>query len=130
MADAKETHHFSRTAEELIGDLRGVPFHEPERMKKRPTKPVLGLIEDILNQFQIGRQSPEQTIRDNWVQVVGAANATYSHAVMIDSRGKLAVMASHSVVRNELFHHRKTIVQRIQALPACGHVRDIHIRAG
>ena len=29
----KEPFHFSKTAEELIGDLRGVPYSEPRRQK-------------------------------------------------------------------------------------------------
>lgn len=40
------------------------------------------------------------------------------------------VLAGHSVVRNELFIHRQVIVERIRKLAGCGHVRELHIRAG
>jgi hypothetical protein len=33
-------------------------------------------------------------------------------------------------VRNELFHHRKLIVEKIRRLPGCAHVREINVRAG
>ena len=30
---------FSKAAEELIGDFRGIAFTEPRKMRRRPTKP-------------------------------------------------------------------------------------------
>jgi hypothetical protein len=121
---------FSKPAEELIGDLRGIPLDEPPRMRRRPTKAVAPLIEELLVKYQIGRHSPEQTIRDHWVEMVGAANAAYSHPVRIDRGRALFVLVSHSVVRNELFLHRDTILEKIQKLPGCDHVRLLLLRAG
>lgn len=126
----KEPYQFSRLAEELIGDLRGVPNQDPPRQKKRATRPLAQLVEDLMVKHQIGRDSPEQAIRDHWAELVGAANAHYSHAVTIDPRGRLVVIASHAVVRQELTAHRRTIVARIRALPGCNHVRDLSVRAG
>lgn len=120
---------FSRIAEELVGDLRGVPNEEPARARRRPTKPLADLIEELLQKNQIGRSSPEQTIRDHWVTLVGAAAAAYSHPARIE-RNRLVVLAAHAVVRNELFHHREAIVEKIRALPGCGDVRSLNLRAG
>jgi hypothetical protein len=125
-----EPAHFSRSAEELIAALRRLPDDVAPRMRKRPTRDLGPLIEELLVKNQIGRASPEQTIRDNWTEIVGAANAQYSHAANIDPRGRLIVLASHSVVRNELFHHRHGIVAKIQKLPGCSAVRDLTLRAG
>jgi len=124
-----QPHQFSKLAEELVGDLRGVPFEEPRRQVKRPTKPLASLVEDLMVKYQVGRPSAEQTIRDHWVELVGAANAVYSHAVRID-RKQLTVMVSHSVVRSELFHHRAEIVQRIRQLPGCETVKSLNLRTG
>jgi hypothetical protein len=121
---------FSFQAEKLIAALRRVPDDTPARMKKRPTKELSGLVEELMLKFQIGRDSPEDKIRENWSELVGPANAHYSHASQIDPRGKLIVLAGHAVVRNELFIHRQTILERIQKLPGCAHVRELHIRAG
>ncbi len=121
---------FSKLAEELIGDLRGVPYSEPRRQRKRATKDLSILVEDLMQKYQVGRASPEQNIRDHWTGIVGAANAHYAHAAQIDTRGLLTVLASHAVVRNELFHHRKTILERIRQLPGCAHVKGINLRAG
>lgn len=127
---AKEPAPFSFQAEKLIAALRRVPDTTPPRMKKRPTKELSGLVEELMVKFQIGRESPEQLIRDHWPELVGAANAHYSHAAQIDPRGRLTILAGHAVVRNELFIHRQMIVERIRQLPGCGHVRELNIRAG
>lgn len=124
-----QPHPFSKLAEELVADLRGVPSDEPRKQVKRPTKPLGGLIEELMVKHQIGRPSAEQTIRDHWTELVGAPNAAYSHAVRIN-KTKLDVMVSHAVVRSELFHHRAEIVQRIRLLPGCEGVRSLNLRAG
>ncbi|HEY1108073.1 MAG TPA: DUF721 domain-containing protein [Opitutaceae bacterium] len=126
---ADQPHTFSKIAEELVGDLRRLPTGEPAKSKKRPTVELAALIEDLLQKNQIGRSSPEHTIRENWRDLVGAANATYSHPVRIE-RNRLLVIASHSVVRNELFHHREGIVERIRKLPGCADVKALNLRAG
>jgi hypothetical protein len=126
---ATEPHHFSKLAEELIGDLRHVPFAEPRRQVKRATKPLAALVEELMVKHQIGRDSPEHTIRNHWVELVGAANASYSHPVVIE-RGRLTVIAAHAVVRNELFMHKDKIADKIRQLPGCKEVRNLNIRAG
>jgi hypothetical protein len=126
----EEPQKFSRLAEELIGDFRGIPDETPARMRKRPTRDLAGLVEDLLVKHQVGRESPENTIREHWSELVGPANAHYSHAAQIDTRGRLMVLASHGVVRNELFHHRKAIVAKIQKLPGCAGVRELNLRSG
>lgn len=120
---------FSKIAESLIGDLRRVPNEDPPRSRQRGTKPLMQLVEELLQKHQIGRESPEYTIREHWTSIVGGPNAAYSHPAMIE-RNRLIVLASHSVVRNELFHHREGIVERIRKLPGCDHVKALILRAG
>lgn len=124
-----EPHAFSKLAENLVGDLRGIAPDDPPRAKKRATRPLAELIEQLLQENRIGRSSPEQNIRDRWPELVGAANAAYSHPVRIE-RNRLLVLASHSVVRNELFHHREEIVARIRKLPGCTDVKALNLRCG
>jgi hypothetical protein len=116
-------------AEELVGDLRGVPFSEPRRAVKRPTQELSSVIDQLMTKHQVGRPSAEQTIRDHWPDIVGAANAAYSHAVTIE-RNRLVVLAGHSVVRNELFHHRDEIVARIRQFPGCESIKSLNLRNG
>jgi hypothetical protein len=125
-----EPHTFSRLAEELIADLRGVPIRVPKKMRNRPTRPLGPLIEELRVRHRVGRASPEDALRERWPELVGPANASYSHAVEIDPRGRLLVLTSHAVVRQEIFHHRATILARVRAVPGCGHVREIFVRFG
>jgi hypothetical protein len=129
MSDEKTVHQFSKVAEGLIGDLRGIAPDDPPRAKRRATQTLAAVVEELLQKHQIGRESPEHTIRDNWTAIVGPANAAYSHPAMIE-RNQLIVLAGHAVVRNELFLHRNEIVARIKKLPGCDHVKAIHLRAG
>jgi hypothetical protein len=124
-----QPHEFSRIAETLVGDLRGVAFDEPARSRKRPTQPLAAVLDQLLQKHQIGRSSPEQNIRDRWAEIVGPANATYSHAARIE-RNRLVVLAAHSVVRNELFLHRAEIVERLRKLPGCDTIKSLNIRSG
>jgi hypothetical protein len=126
---SKEPHQFSRIAEELVGDLRGVAPHDPPRSRKRATQPLADLIENILQKNKIGRDAPEHLIRDHWAEIVGKASAAYSHPARLE-RNMLTVLAAHSVVRNELFHHRDEIVARIRKLPGCATVKAINLRVG
>ena len=129
MPEKKETQPFSKIAESLVADLRRIASDEPRRSKKRPTQSLGAVVEQLLQQHRIGRASPEQTIRDNWVELVGPAAASYSHPARLE-RNMLFVLAAHSVVRNELFHHRAEIVARIRKLPGCGDVKALNLRAG
>jgi len=122
-------HQFSKLAEELVGDLRGVPTGAPKRSRLRPARPLPELVERVLQEFRIGRDAPEHLIRDHWKELVGPANAAYSHPVRIE-RNLVTVLAAHAVVRNELFHHRDAIAARIRLLPGCGQVKGIRLRVG
>jgi hypothetical protein len=126
---SEQPHQFSKLAEELVGDLRGIAPDDPPRSKRRATQSLATVVEQLLVKHQVGRASPEHTIRDHWVELVGTANASYSHPAMID-HGRLTVLAGHSVVRNELFMHREEIIARIQKLPGCESVRVLNLRAG
>ncbi len=125
-----EPQEFSKAAQELIGDFRKVPYREPRRMRRRPTRAMAPLIEELLVKYQVGRHSCEQTIRDHWAEIVGAANASYSHPLRIERSHSLLVLVSHSVVRSELNLHREAILAKVQALPGCGHVRQLNFAAG
>ncbi len=124
-----QPHTFSKLAEELVGDLRGLSPDIPRRSVKRPTQDLAAVIEQLMTKHHVGRPSAEQTIRDHWVELVGAANASYSHAANIE-RNRLVVLASHAVVRNELFHHRDQIMERIRKLPGCAEIKSLNLRSG
>ena len=87
------------------------------------------LVDELLVKYRISHDSLEHSIREKWPELVGVANASYSHPVVVE-RNLLVVLASHAVVRNELFHHREVILAKLKKLPGCDHIKGIALRAG
>lgn len=125
-----EPHRFSRAAEDLISSLRRIPSEDPRGIRRRPSRELVELIDALRSKHGIGTPTAEQAIRDKWPEIVGPLNASYSHPVRIDERGRLAVHATHAVVRNELFLNRAEIIERIRRLPGCGSIEHLHLSQG
>ena len=122
---------FRHVARRLVADLRGVPDDTPARQIKRRTQILGPLIDELLVKHHVGRSTPEDTIRENWPSIVGPAIAHYSHAALIDPKGKLTILYNQPVAGNELRFHQAAILARIQALPGLRPVvKGLNIRAG
>jgi hypothetical protein len=125
-----EPHRFSRAAEDLIASLRRIPSEDPRGIRRRPSREFVELIDGLRAKHGIGTPTAEQAIREKWPEIVGPANAAYSHAVRIDERGRLLVHASHAVVRNELFLNRAEIIERLRRIPGCASIGRLHLSQG
>ena len=125
-----EPPRFSKVAEDLISSLRKIPSEDPKGIRRKPSHGVAELIDALKAKYGIGMPTAEQAIRDQWPEVVGPANASYSNAVRIDERGRLIVHATHAVVRNELFLNRAEIMERIRRIPGCAGIRQLHLIQG
>ncbi len=123
-----EPKEFSREVENLIAGFREVP-NDRSRSKRRKTVDLGALIDELLVKYRISHDSIEHSIREKWPELVGPANASYSHPVTVE-RNQLVVLVSHAVVRNELFHHRLTILGKLKKLPGCGEIKGIALRVG
>ena len=122
---------FSKLAEELIGEFRGLETIEPRRQVKRATKTSADVIEAIVNKYHLGEKaSPEQAIRERWPELVTPTLAAYSHVVEITKSGWLMVMVSNAVAKQELSNNRRLFLKKIQAVPGCSHIRGLNFRAG
>lgn len=121
---------FGPVARDLVAALRGVRDDTPERQRKRAVKALAPLLEELLVKHRIGRDTPEDGIRERWAEIVGPAIAHYSHAAQIDPRGRLVVIYNQPVAGNELRFHQAVILQRVRAVPGCGHIGALIIRAG
>jgi hypothetical protein len=122
-----EPKEFSRAVENMIAGFRALP-EDPGRSRRRPTVDLASLIDELLVKYRISHDSVEHSIRDKWASLVGVANATYSHPLAVE-RNLLVVLVSHAVVRNELFMHRETIVEKLRKLPGCDHIRGLVLRS-
>lgn len=119
----------ARKVENLIAAFRGLP-ENPSRAKSRDARELAPIIDQLLAKYQIGRSSPEEKLREKWTEIVGAANAAYSHPLQIAKGGKLHILASHGVVRSELQLHTDAILTRARALPGCEGIKSLVIRQG
>jgi hypothetical protein len=123
-----EPKEFSRAVENLIADFRQLP-EDPGRSKRRKTTDLTALIDDLLVKYRISHDSLEHSIREKWADLVGVANASYSHPVVVE-KGLLVVLVSHAVVRNELFLHRQSILEKLKKLPGCDGIKGLALRTG
>ena len=122
-----EPKEFSRTVENLIADLRDLPG-DRGRSKKRKVTELGSVIDALLVKYRISHDSLEHSIRDKWPEIVGVANATYSHPLVVE-RAQLIVLVSHSVVRNELFLHRLSLLEKVKKLPGCEAIKGLSLRS-
>jgi hypothetical protein len=125
-----EPHRFSRSAEDLIASLRRIPSEDPGRARRRPAKEIVELIDGLRAKHGIGQPTAEQAIRDAWPEIVGGANASHSHPVRIDERGRLVVHVDHSVVRDELFFNRDEILGRVRRVHGGASIKRLHLAHG
>lgn len=123
-----EPKELTRAVENLIAGFREVP-EDKSRSKRRKTANLAGIIDELLVKYRISHDSLEHSIREKWPELVGVANATYSHPVVVE-HGLLVVLVSHAVVRNELFLHREAITKKLRKLPGCADIRGVALRAG
>ncbi len=122
-----EPKEFSREVENLIAGFRGLPEDEG-RSKRRKTQDLGPLIDELLVKYRISHDSLEHSIREKWPELVGVANASYSHPLVVE-RNLLVVLVSHAVVRNELFMHRESIMEKLRKLPGCAAIKGLALRS-
>ncbi len=119
---------FSRAIENLIAGFRDLPTDDSRSRQRKPVD-LAGLIDELLVKYRISHDSLEHSIREKWPELVGSANASYSHPVVVE-KNLLVVLVSHAVVRNELFQHKAVILEKLKKLPGCEHIRGLALRTG
>jgi hypothetical protein len=120
---------FPRHVENLIASWRGFPANR-SRSRPRETLPMDQLMSGLIEKHRLGMPSIEDTISENWPTIVGPANAQFVNLLKIENERRVLVAVTNPIVRQELFFHRKLILQRIKALPGCKGIWEIVLRAG
>jgi hypothetical protein len=123
-----EPKEFSRAVENLIAGFRVLP-EDSSRSKRRTPTDLTARVDELLIKYRISHDSLEHSIREKWVELVGVANASYSHPVVVE-KGLLVVLVSHAVVRNELFLHRQSILEKLRKVPGCTAIKGLALRTG
>jgi hypothetical protein len=123
----EEPKEFSRSIENLIAGFRALP-EDQGRSRRRPTVDLGKLVDELLVKHRISHDSLEHSIREKWPEIVGIANASYSHPLVVE-KSLLVVLVSHAVVRNELFMHKAAIMEKLRLLPGCGTIKGLALRS-
>ena len=125
---AKKAYKFSRHVENLIANLRGVP--EDYTPIGRETKEMGTIFDKILVRYKIGVDSLEDRIRDNWVQIVGPANAGHCNPVRIERENTLIIAVSNPIIRQELQFNQSLVLKNLKSIQNGNRIRYIVFRSG
>ena len=120
---------FGRHVENLIASLRGLPEDRGRSILREP-KAAESLMTELVQRHNLDGTTPENTIQENWSDLVGGANAAYSQLMRIDERRRAIIGVTSPIVRQELFFHRKSVLARIRMLPGCHDISAVILRAG
>ncbi|MFP4282980.1 MAG: DUF721 domain-containing protein [Opitutales bacterium] len=120
---------FSRQAEDLIADLRGIPVRR-SRAIDRGAKPLDSIVEVCLERYHIGRETPEERILRHWPQIVGERWAGRCTPLRIDPRQRLHIGVANASLRRELQFHEDRVMTALRSLEGCDHLRGVIFRAG
>lgn len=125
---ANKAYKFSRTAENLIANLRGVP--EDYSPIVRETVDMGDVLDRILNRYKIGVESLEDRIREQWTQIVGAENAGHCHPVRIEREKMLVIAVSNPIIRQELQFNQSIILNNLKRVKNGRQIRSLVFRSG
>jgi hypothetical protein len=120
---------FSRQHESLIASFRGLP-EESLPLRDAGAKTLGSLLEICIEKFHIGRNTPEETIQENWARIVGAPFASRCRPERIDRSGALIVQVGNPTLRRELIFHEDRIMTVLHSLPDCHHIKRIVLKSG
>lgn len=120
---------FSRYHESLIASFRGLP-EESLPLKDTGTKSLGSLVETCIERFHIGRNTPEETVQENWDRIVGTAFSKRCRPERIDASGALIVQVANPTLRRELIFHEERMLSVLASLPDCRHVKRVVLKGG
>ena len=121
---------FSKHAEALISDLRGLPAPRSRARVRSGTVPLENLVEVALKNYKVGERTVEETIMKNWRAIVGEKTAHRCSPQRIAPGQRLVINAPNSVVRQELQFRKRELLRTIRALPDCERINDILLTHG
>ncbi|MGE9295958.1 MAG: DUF721 domain-containing protein [Puniceicoccales bacterium] len=127
MHERPTTMQFSREVNNLIANLRDLP-EDHGRSRSRGAKPIDSVVEVILERYKIGKPTAEEIIVKHWKEIVGEETAHRARPMKLVNGKQLIIMASNSVIKQELLFAERQILKRVRALPECGAIRDVSIR--
>jgi hypothetical protein len=111
----------------LLAAFRNLPESE-DTVADRPVKNLASVIEVCIERHRIGRETPEDVILREWVNIIGPEYAHRTRPQRISKAGVLVIQVDNPVLRRELQFHEDRIMTALRSLSACAHVRTIVFR--
>jgi len=125
---ANKAYKFSRHAENLIANLRGVPENYSPIV--RETRDMGVIFDKIIERYKIGVESLEDRIRENWAEIVGPANANHCSPVRIERESVLIIAVSNPIIRQELQFNQSILLKNLRSIQDGRRIRSVVFRSG
>ena len=125
---AEKAYKFSRHAENLIANLRGVPENYSPIV--RETRDMGAIFDKIIERYKIGVESLEDRIRENWSAIVGPANANHCAPVRIERESILIIAVSNPIIRQELQFNQSILLKNLRSIKNGNRIRSVVFRSG
>ena len=125
---ANKPYKFSRQAQNLIANLRGVPENYSPIV--RETVDMGSVFDKILTRYKIGIDSLEDQIREKWPKIVGLENAGHCNPVRIEREKTLVIAVSNPIIRQELQFNQAIILKNLKSLKYGNQIRYLVFRSG
>ena len=120
---------FSRYVENLIANLRSLPENIDKSTSQPPFK-IEGLIESLIQEYNIGELRLEENIISHWRNIMGDTNADRSRPQRVDKKNRLIIAVSNPILRQELIFQQNDILQRIKKIDGCKNINGIIFKSG
>ncbi|NBV38684.1 MAG: DUF721 domain-containing protein [Verrucomicrobia bacterium] len=124
MTDGMRQGKFSRTVQNLLANLRGLP-EDRGRSTDRQLKSLDEAVGDALQKWRIDKPVPEDAIVAHWHQLLPSKLAKLCAPLRLKEDGRLMIQCENNVVRSEVRFHEKALLAKIRQLPSCQVVKGL-----
>jgi predicted nucleic acid-binding Zn ribbon protein len=116
-------------ARQITADFQARRDREQRRHYARKPKKIADVLAQLITARGYGRTQSDANLAAAWQHAAGATLAQYTHPGRI-RRGTLEVVASNSIIVQELTFQKQQILSKLQAELPDARIRDIRFRIG
>jgi len=116
-----DDYEFTRAAENMVAEFRGLP-KKNKRGRIRKAKEIGGLMENLIERFEITTPRPETEIMYQWSYIMGEHNAERCQPIRVQG-GVLQIGCANPTLSRELHMNKRIILRRVQGV--CPSIRDV-----
>lgn len=124
MTDGMRQGKFSRTVQNLLANLRGLP-EDRRRSTERQLKSMDEAVSDALLKWRIDKPVPEDAIVAHWHQLLPSKLAKLCAPLRLKEDGRLMIQCENNIVKSEVRFHEKALLAKIRQLPGCQVVKGL-----